>query len=542
MNMSRDPVCGMDLDLVVRDGLIVDGTGAPWFKGDVAVEGGVIVGVGRVKGEAETTLEAEGLAVSPGWIDIHTHADHTVLANPQGHSYIHQGVTTVAMGNCGLSVYPVSPQHRRELAEYLKPFTFGLDPGYGWEDYQGFTQKVVEGGTSLNLVGLVGHGSIRIAVMGFEDRAPTGGELGEMEALLEEALAQGCFGMSTGLGYPPGLFAGEEELATLGKTLAQVGALYATHMRGEESNLEETLRLAERMGTPLQVSHLGSSRGRFPHLRGQHREATLKQMEEARARGVDVTADIYPYTAGSSLLSQLIPDQLHAGGVQAMLGRLEKAETREWLRAHYRETGRDWGKVLVSSVGSQANKWVEGKTLAEVGEARGVDPVDALCDLLLEEGGEAMNITFWGVEEDVDQLAQHPAVMPCSDGWSLAPHGPLAKGKPHPRCYGAFPRYLRRYVYQKRSFTLEEAVRRMTSLPASRLGLQDRGLIKVGMKADLTVFDPARVRDTATYREPHSYPEGVEHVVVNGVVTLRGGRHTGALAGRVLKPWWSLGE
>jgi N-acyl-D-amino-acid deacylase len=524
-------------DLVVRNGRVIDGTGAPWFWANIGIEDGRITKVSKNL-DGDNVIDASGLVVSPGWIDVHMHADHTVLGNTRLESYVHQGVTTATMGNCGLSMYPLHG-HRDDLVAYLKPFTSGLSLKWDWEDMDGFIKRIEAAGPGINLVPLVGHGSIRINVMGFDDRDPEPRELEEMKALLREALEQGAYGMSTGLGYPPGTFTKDEELVELGGVLNDYGGLYTTHMRGNPQNLQDTIELGFKAGMPIQVSHLGSSCAGHPELHGRHGETTLKAIDEARSRGLDITADIYPYTAGSSLLSQVIPDWAHEGGVQKMLGRLRDPKVRDRFREEYAaaagKKSRDFTKVMVTYVKSARNKRFEGMSVAEIAEKRGTTVVDALCDLLIEEDAEAMNVTFWGQQIDVDTLVAHPAVMPCSDGWGHAPYGPLSQGRPHPRCYGAFPRYLRTYAVEKKLFTLEETIRRMTSMPASRLGLHDRGAIREGMAADLTVFDPGKVRDTATFSEPHSYPEGIPYVVVNGRPAIDHGEHTGELAGRVLR-------
>jgi N-acyl-D-aspartate/D-glutamate deacylase len=266
-----------------------------------------------------------------------------------------------------------------------------------------------------------------------------------------------------------------------------------------------------------------------------HESTTLRKINEARDRGVDITADIYPYTAGSSLLSQVIPAWLHVGGVQTMLKRLEDRKVRERLSLEFEESGRDFDKVIVSFVKNEGNKLIEGLSLLQIAEKRSQSVVDTVCELLIDERAEAMNVTFWGNEEDVTTMVQHPAVMPCSDGWMHAPFGPLGAGKPHPRCYGAFPRYIRRYVREEKVLKLEEAVRRMTSLPASRMGLQDRGVLFEGMKGDVTVFDPEKVKDLSTFENPHVYPEGIKTVIVNGAITVDNCEHTGALNGKILK-------
>lgn len=521
-------------EVLVKGGRLVDGTGSPWVKSDVGIIGDSISKIGIIpESEAEQVIDARELVVSPGWIDIHVHADHTVLGNPLCLSYAHQGITTVTMGNCGLSMYPLTPEHKDDLIEYMLPFTSGIHLDWDWETMDEFLSKL--NGVSLNMVQFIGHGSIRIATMGFEDRAPTEDEFDHMKRLLTEAMSSGAHGMSTGLGYPPGLYTDEKELVDLMSIIKEYDGIYSTHMRSGEGNLDDAIRLGNLTGVPVQISHLGSSCGSQRALDGKHEDTTLRKLDKARAKGVDITADIYPYTAGSSLLSQVIPAWLHVGGVQTMLKRLEDPKVRQRLGEEYADAGRDFDKIMVSFVKNDANKIFEGLSLLKIAEERSQSVVDTVCELLIDERAEAMNVTFWGNEDDVTTMVKHPAVMPCSDGWMHSPTGPLGAGKPHPRCYGAFPRYFRRYVREEKVLTLEEAVRRMTSLPASRLGLQDRGVVREGMKADITVFDPETVSDSNSYESPHIYPIGIKAVIVNGSLTVSAGNHTGAISGEILR-------
>ncbi|MCW4048485.1 MAG: amidohydrolase family protein [Candidatus Bathyarchaeota archaeon] len=303
----------MPYDLVVKGGRVIDGSGSPWVWADIAVNDGKIADIGKIKKDAIEIIDASGLCVSPGWIDVHMHADHTVLGNTRCESYIHQGVTTATMGNCGLSMYPLLEEYRDDLISYLKPFTSGLDLNWNWRSLSDFIDIIEAEGVGINLVPFVGHGSIRINVMGFADREPDSSELESMKGLLTQAMTEGAYGMSSGLGYPPGVFTKDDELVALGKTLSKYDGLYTTHMRGRVENLKETISLGVKAGIPIQVSHLGSSCASHRELSGNHEETTLKAIDEARANGLDITADIYPYVAGSSLLSQVIPDWAHRG-------------------------------------------------------------------------------------------------------------------------------------------------------------------------------------------------------------------------------------
>jgi len=521
-------------DVLIKGGHVIDGTGSPWRKTDIGISGESITKIGLIpESNADKVIDAKGLMVSPGWIDIHDHADHTILGNPTCLSFAHQGITTVTMGNCGLSMYPITQEHKDELIEYLLPFTSGLQIDWDWSTMEEFLAKFDP--VSLNMVPFIGQGSIRIATMGFDDRTPTVDESKTMKKHLADALKSGAYGLSTGLGYPPGMFTDEKQLADLSSVLKEYDGFHSIHMRDNETNLDDTIRLGKITGVPIQVSHIGYSCGYQRQLKGRHQSTTLRKLNEAREEGIDITADIYPYTFGSSLLTQSIPAWLHVGGVQTMLKRLEDPKVRKRLAEEYQKTGKDFDKLIVSFVKSMKNKPIEGMSVQKIAQMRDQNNVDTFCDILIEERAEAMNVTLWGDEEDVTTMVQHPAVMLGSDGWILAPHGALGAGKPHPRCYGAFPRYIKRYVREEKVLTLEDAIRRMTSMPASRMGLQERGLLLEGMKADITVFDPENIKDLSTLDNPHVYPEGINWVIVNGAITIDNGEHTGALNGKILK-------
>lgn len=356
-----------------------------------------------------------------------------------------------------------------------------------------------------------------------------------MHELLEEALDAGAFGMSSGLMSPPSSYADTEELVALAGTLHNHDALYFSHIRGEGNTLfraaAEAIEVGERAGVPVQIAHhkaaFRPNWGRMPHV--------TQLSEWAVDRGVDVQFDVYPYTAGSAGLTQLLPDWAHEGGRRQLLDRLRDAGTRARLRDEILAFGREWDRIYVTTVQTEANRELEGKTLAEIAEARRVEPVEALFDIVLEEEARAGMLHFIMDETDVEHVLKHPLSMIGSDGSSLRADGPLARGKPHPRSYGCFPRVLSHYVRERRLLTLEQAVRKMTGAPAARLGLRHKGLLRWGMDADCVVFDPATIHDTATYAEPHQYAAGVRHVLVNGTATIRDAQHTGARAGRVLR-------
>ncbi len=523
------------IDLLVRGGQLLDGTGNPWYRGDVAVQAGKIAAIGSMRGvKAARTIEAEGLAVAPGFIDIHSHSDTILLANPLAESKVRQGVTTEVVGNCGNSAAPLAGVVSEEIQETM--CGFGLD--LTWQSMGEYLDCAATRHLSVNLAALVGHGTLRKAVMGYADRAPTPAELAAMQDLLSAAMEAGAFGMSTGLIYPPGVFSRTDELIAICEAIKPYGGIYTSHIRNEGKDLlaavTEAIAIGESSGVPVQISH---HKAASALVWGKVAE-TLGMIDAARARGVDVTADQYPYVATSTTLTALLPNWAHAEGGDGMRRYLRDPAQRGQLITGIREKRwyrDDWDKIVIAAVRTEANKGLEGMSLAAIAAARGTTGPDVIIDLLLEEDGVVSMIIFAMCEPDVARVMQHPAVMIGSDGSALAPTGIFGQGKPHPRNYGTFPRVLGKYVREERVITLEDAVRKMTSLPAGRLGLPDRGLLRPGLAADITVFDPATVRDGGDFTDPHRYPDGIEYVIVNGVVTIERGAHTQARAGQVLR-------
>jgi N-acyl-D-amino-acid deacylase len=533
-------------DLVIRGGKIIDGIGNPWFRGDVAVEDGRIVEISRLRlSGAERTIEADGLIVCPGFIDMHSHSDLSVFFNPKLESSIRQGITTSVVGNCGLSLAPINPERKALLikeASSILPICEKLR--IDWTGFDEYLSKLEKTEISKNLAPLVGHGTVRIAVMGLENRDPTCEEMAEMKRLVAEAMEAGAFGLSSGLIYSPGVFSKTDELVELCKVVAKYGGIYASHIRSERARLieavKEAISIGEKAGVPVQISHHKAA-GR--HSWGRTTE-TLRLMEEARARGVDVTCDQYPYRAGMTSLSTLLPPWVHEGGVDEMLKRLRSPEDRERIRKEIKQLSAEWENlaadcgwenIYVSSVRSERNRHLEGRSMAEIAEIRGEDEFTALCNLLVEEEGRAAMVIFIMDEQDIRRVMKSRLQMFGTDSWASAPFGDLRFGKPHPRFYGTYPRVLGRYVRDEKVLTLEEAVRKMTSFPAQKLGLTDRGLLKPGMWADIVVFDPEKIRDTATYSDPHRYSEGIECVIVNGEIVIEKEEHIGVSAGKVLR-------
>jgi N-acyl-D-amino-acid deacylase len=527
------------LDLKIEGATVIDGTGSVGGRADVGVREEVIAAVGDLGREAAgRVINAAGRTLAPGFIDMHSHSDFRLGLNPRAESKIRQGVTTEVVGNCGFSPAPVSPQFRHEFRGFALYLPKGVE--YDFPTVGDYLRALDGEGMAVNVVPLVGHGSLRVATMGFARRPPTAPELGRMQRLLADGIEDGAWGMSTGLIYAPGSFATTEEIVDLARVAARHRGFYATHIRGEGATLLDAVREAIRVGRdadlPVQISHVKAS-GR-PNW-GKVADA-LALIDAAAAEGLDVLADVYPYTASSTSLRTLLPDWALEGGIDAMIARLADPDTRARIREHLEApTGQSlierlgWDNVMIAWCAQR--KDAEGRRVAEIAAARGMAPFDAACELLVDELGKAAVILFQLDEADVRRALTHPRVMIGSDGSALAPYGELGAGKPHPRSYGTFPRVLGEYAREQRVLTLAQAVHKMTGMPARRLGLRDRGVIRVGAKADLVVFDPRRVADQATYQDPHRYPTGIDHVVVNGRLVIKDGEHTGSLPGRVLR-------
>jgi len=522
-------------DIVLKNVRIVDGTGNPWFRGDVAIRDGRIAAVGRLGDvKARRSVDLAGLAAAPGFIDIHSHSDLQILVNPRAESKIRQGVTTEVVGNCGNSVAPLAGAAVEEFAGRAAGLGFELS----WRTLGEYLDAVTARGTAVNIASLVGHGTVRKSVVGYGDRDASEPEIEAMREMVAAAMRDGAFGMSSGLIYPPGCYTKTVELIALGETVRAGGGFYASHIRNEGSQLlaaaREHIEIGERSGVALQWSHIKAA--------GQamwgKAEELLRMIDAARRRGVEITADIYPYEATSTGLSMYLPKWAHVGGRTELLRRLRDPADRRRMREEVTARARDrgaWAKIVIASVESDKNQDLTGLTVSEIAARQQKEPVDVIIDLLAEEAGAVNMVSFAMCEDDICRLLRHPAVMIGSDGAALAPYGRLDNGKPHPRNYGTFPRVLGKYVREENVLTLEDAVRKMTALPAGRLGLRDRGLLVPGMWADITVFDPAGIRDLATYADPKQYPAGIAYVLVNGRVAIEGGEPTGVLAGQALR-------
>ncbi|MGI8554563.1 MAG: N-acyl-D-amino-acid deacylase family protein, partial [Dehalococcoidia bacterium] len=489
--------------VIIRNAQIYDGTGSPPFDADIALRGDRIVTVGQVEADAATTIDAKGLALAPGFIDVHSHDDFAVFFSPEMDFKVMQGVTTDIVGNCGSGVVPFDAAAKVFQARY---------PGNTapqWDGYPGYMDAIDRDPPSINVAVLVGHGTLRTGAMGIEQREPVADELTRMRSWLREGMEAGAVGLSTGLIYEPGRYAKTDEIIALAHEVAATGGLYASHMRNEAAYLldaiRETIQIGEQAGVPVEISHHKAS-GRENW--GRVNESLLL-IEQARARGLDVTADQYPYTSGSTTFYAVVQNNaLNQRGSQGGIGRVEPRHVLFASAPHHPE--------------------YEGQTLQDLCDRFDLPAEDAARRIVDEEGTGAFVVIEMMDEADVRTVMRHPTTMIGSDGV-------VAGSKPHPRLYGCFPRILGRYVREEGLLSLEEAIYKMTGFPAAKFRLTDRGQIREGAYADLVLFDPATVIDTGTYAEPKQYPRGMPHVFVNGVQVVRDGRHTGARSGRVVR-------
>jgi N-acyl-D-amino-acid deacylase len=524
-------------DLLIHGGTVVDGSGRPGFRADVAVVGGKIVSLGQLgDAQAAERLDISGLAVCPGFIDMHSHSDTTLLVDGRGRSKVHQGVTTEVVGNCGASPAPLTDDTVGDVIRLQGHSGRAVaELPWDWRRFGDFLARLEAGGLGVNVIALVGHTTLRAVGMGFERRPPTDSELARMKQLVTDAMDEGAWGISSGLIYPPSSFADTDELVALAEVAAQRNGFYFSHIRGEGVSLlravAEACEIGERAALPVQIAHHKAS-GQ-PYW-GRVRDS-LQMIDWANERGLDIAFDVYPYAAASSTLTAMLPTWAHDGGRERLLERLRDSATRSRLADEGPAFARRYDETVVAMVRNQANKDCEGLTLAEIGDRRGVPAHVAMFDLLLEEEGNVGAIFFTMDETDVRRVLSHPGSMIGSDGRAIAPDGPLSEGKPHPRSYGTFPRVLGRYARDERLFSQEVAVYKMSGRPAERLGLQSKGRVAPGYDADLVIYDAASVADRATFQDPHQFPVGLPHVIVNGEVAVRDGRHTGVLAGRVLR-------
>lgn len=524
-------------DMVIKNGRVVDGSGEAGYTADIAVAGGKLQLLRPgAPAEGRNVIDARGLVVAPGFIDDHSHSDLLVLCDPSGHNMLEQGITTEITGMCGLGMAPASPWlskyigaealYRGDRAELLSSLT----------EHKAFFEMVERMGTGTNLAFYIAQGSVRLATMGFENRRPSPDELAKMRAIVREGMEQGAIGLSTGLIYPPGAFTEEGEIVELCKVVAEYGGTYCSHIRNESHHVVESvgeaIRIGEGAGVPVIISHHKIIGKRFW---GGSR-TTLSLIDAAVSRGVGVAADLYPYTAGATFLKSALPPQFASQGTEVLITRLKEAAFRNEVRSVI-QNDQDSFENLILSCGFENIQIVavkdphdEGKTVARYAAERDMDPLDAVFDVIVESGGRAFGIFTMMSDEDVERIMAHPAVMFGTDGMVIVPGLPGL-----PRAFGTFPRILGRYVREKKILGLEEAIRKMTSLPAAMAGLRNKGLVREGYDADLVVFDPDTVIDHSTIAQPTARNEGLAYVIVNGEIAVKDNVATGARAGRVLR-------
>jgi dihydroorotase/N-acyl-D-amino-acid deacylase len=527
-------------DIVIRDGRIIDGTGSPWYAGDVAIRGGRIAAIGHLAdAPARRIVNARGMVVAPGFIDMLGQSELTILVNPHLPSKIFQGITTEITGEGG-SIAPLNDAVTQ--ADRVTYQHYGVEPT--WRNFREYFARLRKQGMGINLASYVGATQVRRVVLGDDNRAPTAAELERMKALVRDAMRDGAVGLSTSLQYAPAPYATTEELIALAAEAAKFGGIYASHIRNEGDSiltaLDEAFRIGREAGIPVEIWHLKAAGkanwGRMPEI--------VAHIEQARRSGVDVAADTYAYPAWFNSFSAVIPPWAHDGGDKKMIERLKDPAARARIRKEMETPSDDWNNewqevagpdaILVGAVQNPKLVPLQGKNIAEIAKLWNKDPIDTVFDLLIED--EAFTgVAMVGMSEpDVTLALQQPWVSICNDSQGTAPDGLLGKEHPHPRAYGTFPRILRKYVREEKKLTLEDAIRKFTALPAQRMRLADRGVLKAGMWADVVVFDPETIHDVATFENPNQLSEGMRFVLVNGVPVIDEGKMTNALPGKVL--------
>lgn len=528
-------------DLLIKHGLVIDGSGRPGYIGDVAINGDRIVGIGKLKNAgAAREIDAAGMVVAPGFIDMLGQSETYLLIDPRAMSKVMMGVTTEVTGE-GESIAPVNERLIKEQEDFNRRYKLTID----WRTLGEYFERLEKHGTGVNLATFVGATQVREYVVGFDNRPPTPGELEQMKQLVAAAMKDGALGLSTSLQYVPARFAKTDEIVALAKVARQYGGIYATHQRSEANALDESLaevfQIARQAQIPVEIWHLKTAYkknwGRMPEV--------LAKIKRARAQGLDITADIYPYIAGSTSLSACLPPWALEGGTEKMLARLKDMRIRQQLKKEITTDSKEWeniylgsggaGGVLIGSVVNRDLEPMQGKRLAQIAEEQSKEPLDALFDLILADHGQTGAIYFMMSEDDMRAAMRASFVSFCTDSGARANDGPLAGSKSHPRGWGSYPRILGRYVRDEHLLTLAQAIHKMTGLPAQRVGLRDRGLLRPGAYADITVFDPKQVIDRATFELPNQHPEGIQFVIINGQISVDDGRRTPALAGRVLR-------
>jgi dihydroorotase/N-acyl-D-amino-acid deacylase len=530
-----------EYDLIIRNGRVIDGSGRPAFNADVAIKGDRIARIGNLGGaKAKRIIDAKGQVVAPGFIDMLGQSESFLLIDPRGMSKVMMGVTTEITGE-GESIAPINNRQIKEAEDFSHRFNLNID----WRTLAEYFKRLERQGSGLNLGTFVGATQVREYVIGYDDRPPTPAELERMKQLVADAMKDGALGLSTSLQYVPARFAKTDEIVELAKVARQYGGIYITHQRSEanaiDDSMKEVFEIARRANIPAEIWHFKTAYkknwGRMPEM--------LRRVAAARRRGLKITADVYPYVAGSTSLSACLPPWALEGGTDRMIARLKDAETRKRLKSEINADSKTWENIylgsggpsgiLIANVVNRDLDSAQGKRLSEIATEQNKDPFDALFDFIIADHGQTGAIFFMMKESDMLAALKSPYVSICTDNGARATDGPLAGSKSHPRGWGTYPRILGRYVRDQHLMPLEFAIHKMTGLPAGNLGLKSRGLIREGYFADITIFDPKTVIDRATFEEPNQYPVGINFVIVNGAVEVDNGQRTPALAGRVLR-------
>ena len=538
---NATPTPAPKYDLLIKNGTVIDGSGRARYRADIAIKGDRIVRIGKLKNAGSAReIDATGMVVAPGFIDMLGQSETYLLIDPRAMSKVMMGVTTEVTGE-GESIAPINERLIKEQEDFNNRYKLTID----WHTLAEYFNRLEKQGAGVNVATFVGATQVREYVIGFDNRPPTPAELEQMKQLVAAAMKDGAQGVSTSLQYVPARFAKTDELVELAKVARQYGGIYATHQRSEANALDESLaevfQIAREAKIPVEIWHLKTAYqknwGRMPEV--------LAKIKRARAEGLDITADIYPYIAGSTSLSACLPPWVLEGGTEKMLSRLQDTRIRQQLNGEITTDHKDWENIYLGSggasgvlIGSVVNRDLEalqGKRLSQIAEEQGKESLDALFDLILADHGQTGAIYFMMSEDDMRTAMKSPFVSFCTDSGARANDGPLAGSKSHPRGWGSYPRILGRYVRDEHLLTLEQAVHKMTGMPAKRVSLHDRGLLLTGAYADITIFDPKTVIDRATFEMPNQHPEGIKYVIVNGQLSVDDGRRTAALAGRALR-------
>src|SRR5882762_7257301 len=530
-----------EYDIIIRNGRVVDGTGRSAFSADVAIKGDRVASIGNLRGaQAKRTIDARGHVVAPGFIDMLGQSEQFLLIDPRAMSKVMMGVTTEITGE-GESIAPLNDRILKEQEDFNRRFNLTVD----WRTLDGYFKRLAKQGSGVNLGTFVGATQVREYVIGYDDRPPTPAELEQMKKLVADAMKDGALGVSTSLQYVPARFAKTDEIVELAKVARQYGGIYITHQRSEanaiDDSMKEVFEIARRANIPAEIWHFKTAYqknwGRMPEM--------LRRVAAARRQGLKITADVYPYVAGSTSLSACLPPWVLEGGTEKMLARLKDPRIRQQLKKEIPTDSKDWENIylgsggpsgiLIANVVNRDLDSMQGKRLSEVATEQNKDPLEALLDFIIADHGQTGAIFFMMKESDMLAALKSPFVSICTDNGARATDGPLAGSKSHPRGWGTYPRILGRYVRDQHLMPLEFAIHKMTGLPAANVGLQQRGLLREGYFADITIFDPKTVIDRATFEDPNQYPIGINYVIVNGQIEVDSGQRTPALAGRVLR-------